>query len=594
MTFAGRIRITPDLVQQVRHSVDIVDIASDMTSLKRQGRKYTGLCPFHKEKSPSFQVDPQLGLYHCFGCGAGGDAIDLYMRHSGDDFPVAIENLARRYGIPLPAPDEVARGGAPDASAAFEEAQLFFQRQLEKNDLPRQYLDQRQISPELRKRYGLGYAPEGWTSLLDALKPRLGTEVLLAAGLVGKSEQGGRLYDRFRHRLMFPIFSPSGRIVGFGGRTLGDDRAKYVNSAETAFFKKGELLYGLHQAKRGIREFGRAVLVEGYFDVLAIAACGIEGAVAGMGTAFTPEQARELARYADEVVMAYDGDDAGRTAAERTWPILLGAGLSVRLARFPDGEDPDSLRVGQGKEAVAKVIAEAVDAIWFDIERKIPPQAVREPRLQSQGVKAVLELLRPLRDRIVRDAYARRAAQRLGVDESVLLRRDGAVQHEAANQKRTIVRIEEEKAVLLLFDENEVLPSPEQMPPSEIFEDEICRNTYAAFCALYRSGRRAPDRRAVVDELVERQISIDRAARILLQEPVPAEGAPALQATLATLHTRWVKRRQTELQNEIADASQRNDQTRLVELLEEKKKLTRHLHPGFTGTYTGDPSRELA
>jgi len=593
MTFAGRIRITPDLVQQVRHSIDIVDIAGDMTSLKKQGRKYTGLCPFHKEKSPSFQVDPALGLYHCFGCGAGGDAIDLYMRHSGDDFPVAIENLARRYGIPLPAPEEIGRPAGPDPAAAFEEAQAFFQRQLDRTELPRRYLDDRQISPELRKRYGLGYAPDGWSTLLDALQPRLGVDVLLAAGLVGRSEQG-RLYDRFRHRLMFPIFSPNGRIVGFGGRTLGEDRAKYVNSAETAFFKKGELLYGLHQAKRGIREHGRAILAEGYFDVLAITASGIEGAVAGMGTAFTAEQARELSRYADEVVMAYDGDDAGRTAAERTLPILIAAGLAVRIAIFPPGEDPDSLRLSQGKEAVAKAIAESVDAIWFDIEKKVPPGVAREPRQQSLGVKAVLELLRPLRDRVARDAYARRAAQRLGVDESVLLRRDGAIPLEANQQKRTIVRIEEEKAVLLLFEENETLAPPDRMPPSEIFEDEICRNTYAAFCALYRSGRRAPSRRDVVDELVERGISIDRAARILLQEPVPAEGAPALQATLATLHTRWVKRRQAELQNEISDASQRNDQTRLVELLEEKKKLTRHLHPGFTGTYTGDPSGELA
>jgi DNA primase len=379
MTFPGRIRITPDLVQQVRHAIDIVDIAGAMTSLKRQGRKYTGLCPFHKEKSPSFQVDPQLALYHCFGCGAGGDAIDLYMRHSGDDFPAAIESLARRYGIPLPAPEEDSRGPeGPDPSAAFEEAQAFFQRQLDRSDFPRQYLDGRQISPELRKRYGLGYAPDGWTGLLDALRPRLGADLLLAVGLVGRAEESGRLYDRFRHRLMFPIFSPAGRIVGFGGRTLGDDRAKYVNTAETAFFKKGELLYGLHQAKRGIREAGRAVLVEGYFDVLAVAASGIEGAVAGMGTAFTADQARQIARYADEVVMAYDGDDAGRTAAERSLPILLGAGLTVRMAMFPNGEDPDSLRIKDGKEAVGRALAGAVDAIWFDIEKKIPPNTARE------------------------------------------------------------------------------------------------------------------------------------------------------------------------------------------------------------------------
>ncbi|MEM8994916.1 MAG: DNA primase, partial [Acidobacteriota bacterium] len=321
-------RITPEVVQQVRDAIDIIDVAAQLTTLKKQGRKYVALCPFHKEKTPSFQIDPDLGLYHCFGCGAGGDAIKLHMETSGDDFRTAIEALAQRYAIPLPADDGGSRRPSLDLTGALEAALLFFSRQLSRVDMPRKYLDERQISPDLRQSFGLGYAPDGWHHLLDALRSKVEMKLLVAAGLVGISERTERPYDRFRHRLMFPIHSTSGRLVGFGGRTLGDDRAKYVNTSETEAFKKGSLLYGLHQAKRAIRDRGRAILVEGYFDVLAMAASGLPEAVAGMGTALTPEQAQLVSRFTDRVVLAYDGDDAGRAAADKALPILLAAGLA--------------------------------------------------------------------------------------------------------------------------------------------------------------------------------------------------------------------------------------------------------------------------
>ncbi len=393
-----------------------------MTSLKRQGRKYTGLCPFHKEKSPSFQVDPQLALYHCFGCGAGGDAIDLYMRHSGDDFPQAIENLARRYGIPLPAPEEAPRGDAgPDAAAAFEEAQAFFQRQLERTDFPRQYLDGRQISPELRKRYGLGYAPDGWTALLDTLRPRLGVEVLLAAGLVGRAERGPDLRPLPPSPDVPDLLAvrPHRRFR----RPHPGRRPRQIRQQRRDRFLQ-ERRAALRPAPGQAQESANSAAP--YWSKV-ISTCWRSPPAASKARwpawapRFTADQARQLARYADEVVMAYDGDDAGRTAAERTLPILLGAGLTVRMALFPDGEDPDSVRVGpgQGGGGPGDRRRGRRHLVRYREER-IPPGVVREPRLQSQGVKAVLELLRPLRDRIVRDAYARRAAQRLGVDESVL------------------------------------------------------------------------------------------------------------------------------------------------------------------------------
>src|SRR6185295_3252139 len=301
----------------------------------------------------------------------------------------------------------------------------YFSDQLRQSSFARDYLERRRISKELIEKFGLGYAPDGYRNLLPALHPRIPQADLEAAGLVARSEQRGDLYDRFRHRLMFPIHNQSGRLVGFGGRTLGDDKAKYVNTNETDRFHKGFLLYGLHLAKREIRESGRAVLCEGYFDVIGAVACGIEGAVAGMGTALTPEQAKLLSRYAEEVVVAYDGAEAGENAFRRALPLLLGDGLGVRRARFPGRHDPDSLRLEEGEEAVRSAVERAEDAVVAELERAIPAGAARDPRLQAKAAAAVAELLRPIPDSILRFSYSRLAADRLGIPAEMLARRVG-------------------------------------------------------------------------------------------------------------------------------------------------------------------------
>src|SRR5215203_2088663 len=508
----GNVNITPQLVQAVRDAVDIVAVASDHTRLRKAGRRYQGLCPIHKEKTPSFSVDPVQGLFYCFGCGAGGDAIKLHMQTTGDDFPAAIEALAMRYGIPLPSRTEARfAGGRPerDIEGALQAASGFFADQLRKSSFAREYLEKtRRIPPELVERFWLGYAPDGFRNLLQALHPKISHSDLEAAGLVGRSEQRGDLYDRFRHRLMFPIHNAAGRLVGFGGRALGDDKAKYINTAETDRFHKGTLLYGLHLAKREIRESGRAVLCEGYFDVIGTAACGLEGAVAGMGTALTPEQAKLLSRYAEEVVVAYDADNAGENAFRRALPLLLGDGLGVRRARFPGTHDPDSLRVEEGEEAVRAAVEGSEDAVTAELER-LTAGATREPQLQAKAATAVTELLRPIPDPILRFSYARIAADRLRVPVEMLARRFGSSTEEKRPERPAStnagvagttdgppsqVRSTEERVLqdLLKAEEGSQIPPLGELPPPEVFRDMECRNIYEAFCALYAEAGLPP------------------------------------------------------------------------------------------------------
>jgi DNA primase len=592
----GNVNLTPQLVQAVRDAVDIVSIASDHTRLRKAGRRYSGLCPIHKEKTPSFSVDPSAGLFYCFGCGAGGDAIKLHMLTTGDDFPAAIEALAMRYGIPLPSRSEARfAGGKPeqDLEGALQAAAAFFTDQLKKSAFAREYLERRRIPPELIERFGLGYAPEGFQNLTRALHPRIPQADLEAAGLIAKSEQRGDWYDRFRHRLMFPIHNGSGRLVGFGGRTLGDDKAKYVNTNETDRFHKGLLLYGLHLAKREIRETSRAVLVEGYFDVIGTVACGLEGAVAGMGTALTPEQARLLSRYAEEVVVAYDGDSAGENAFRRALPLLLADGLGVRRARFPGSHDPDSLRLEQGEEAVRAAIGAAEDAVVAELDRAIPAGTSREPQLQARAAAAVGELLRPIPDAVLRYSYARIAADRLGIPVEMLSRRMGgggarpeparpASPATAADGGPRLVRSLEEQVIDQLLQRQEdspPIPSRDQLPPPAVFLDTECRNIYEAFCALYAEAGSPPDVHGVQARLGEGQGIVARFAKIMVEGSF-ASGRIGLLESLDKLVDRWRRQRIKELHGEINEAQRRGDHALRDRLADEKTRLSRSLHRG--------------
>lgn len=591
----SNLHLTPQLVQAVRDAVDIVAIANEHTRLKQQGKRWGGLCPLHKEKTPSFSVDPDQGLYYCFGCGQGGDAIKLHMQLTGDEFPEAIEALAMRYGIPLPTRGERrSERQAPDTRAVLEAAAEHFRRMLEREPTGREYLRQRKIAPALIEGYQLGYAPEQWRSLHAALHPRFSEEELERAGLIARPGGGKRPYDRFRNRLIFPIHNPAGRLVGFGGRTLGDDKAKYINSSESDRFHKGLLLYGLHQAKRSIRDGGVALLVEGYFDVIGAAACGIDYAVAGMGTALTADQARLLARYAEEVVVGYDGDRAGEQAYRRALPLLLAHGLEVRRARFGEGEDPDSLRLSAGEDAVVRAVDEAEDAVMLEFDRLIPHGSMT-PREQSKAASGIGELLQSIPDSIVRFGYSRLAADRLGVPSEMLFRRvagdrgtpsrsaagsTAAIERPAAPAPRRETRSLEEQVLSLLLTGAEPIPPAGSLPNPQAFRDPLCRNIYRAFVALYGDAEvRSPPSAQSLLSTLGAEDAVDRLAQILLEKSADP-GITGLTGLLGSLEKRWLSQENERLKAEIDDAQRRGDTVRLERLLQEKTSLSRSLHQG--------------
>jgi DNA primase len=362
--------IPQSFINDLLTRVDIVDVIDTRLTLKKAGKNYQALCPFHNEKSPSFSVSPEKQFYHCFGCGASGTALTFLLEFDRLDFVEAVETLARVAGVEVP---REAGGGRPQNDhgnlyAVLEQAQRFFRGALKEAPEGVAYLKRRGLSGEVARDFGIGYAPEAWDALRKALKD-VPEEQLLEAGLLIRNDNG-KVYDRFRGRVMFPIKDTRGRIIGFGGRILeaGDHGPKYLNSPETPVFHKGRELYGLYEARRALRRLDRLVVVEGYMDVVALAQAGIANAVATLGTSATPDHFRKLYRHTEEVVCCFDGDNAGRQAAWRALESALpelGEGRQLKFMFLPDGEDPDSLVRAKGQAEFLRLSAHAEPAIEY-------------------------------------------------------------------------------------------------------------------------------------------------------------------------------------------------------------------------------------
>ncbi len=358
-------RVIPDSFKRdLLNRVDIVDLIQRHLPLKKAGANYSACCPFHNEKSPSFTVSPSKQFYHCFGCGAHGDAIGFLMEYSGLGYIEAIKELAAGAGMTMP--DFEPRFGkkkeedGPDLYDIMQRASQYYREQLKASPHAIEYLKRRGLSGQIAARFGIGYAPEGWQNLQAAF-PKYDDKCLKDAGLVIENDAGKR-YDRFRDRIMFPIVNQRGFVIGFGGRVIGAGEPKYLNSPETPLFEKGRELYGLPQARQAIRDAGRVLVVEGYMDVVALAHHGVEYAVATLGTATTPVHVHKLLRQADEIVFSFDGDAAGRKAAWHALEVSLPATLDQKAIRFlflPEGEDPDSYVRAEGKQAFEDLVGRA-------------------------------------------------------------------------------------------------------------------------------------------------------------------------------------------------------------------------------------------
>jgi len=348
--------IPESFIQELLNRVDIVDVVDKSVPLKKAGANYSACCPFHNEKSPSFTVSPTKQFYHCFGCGAHGTAIGFLMEYQGVSFVEAVQDLAKNVGLVVPQEtrdaDRPAQKIVVGLQETLQQAANFYKAELKKSPRAIDYLKSRGLSGQVAAKFQIGYAPAGWQNL-QSVFPHYESEALTTAGLVVENDQGRR-YDRFRDRIMFPIHDQKGQVIGFGGRVINpEDTPKYYNSPETPLFQKGHELYGLFIARRAIRDAGRALVVEGYMDVVALAQYGIEYAVAALGTATTPYHIAKLMRQADEIVFCFDGDNAGRTAAWRAAMNALPAltdGLKLTFLFLPQSHDPDSYVREFGKE----------------------------------------------------------------------------------------------------------------------------------------------------------------------------------------------------------------------------------------------------
>jgi DNA primase len=473
--------VSKRVLDDIRFRCDIVDLIGSYLTLSRAGGAFKALCPFHKEKTPSFSVNPQRQIFHCFGCGAGGDVFGFVMQHEGVPFTTAVQMLADRAGIKLELEDD---GGGPGGDKQMlyrvhEGVSQFFQRCLQQTKAAegaRRYLESRALPPEAIRDFQIGYAPDRWDSLLQwGAKHEVAAEQLEQAGLVlrsTKADTPNAFYDRFRNRLMFPIRDEQARVIGFSGRALEADAktAKYVNSPETPLFKKSRILYALDRARRKIVDAGEAIVCEGQIDVIRCHVAGFEHAVAAQGTAFTDDHARILKRYADSVILVFDPDTAGQDASIRAAGIFMKAGLAVRIATLPPKQDPDAFIRARGADAFRVLLEQAVSVVNFQIDVLSGRQNARSDVGAMRISKAVLQTVAQSPNAVLRAKLVQEAAGRLGLPASALL---DDLRFVAARENRTQARAEDgrEAAAAAAAASAEKTDAP---PPGE--EVELCEH----------------------------------------------------------------------------------------------------------------------
>jgi len=415
------------VIAEILRRTDIVELIGSYLPLKAAGRTHKALCPFHTEKTPSFIVNPERQIFHCFGCGEGGDAITFLMKHERLTFPEAARYLAERAGVSLPTPRSAGTSETDGRLALLEvhrQALEHFRENLRgpEGSAARDTLAGRGLTPALIDRFQLGYALARWDDLLRVLKKRGHPDRLLeASGLIVPRQNGSGHYDRFRHRLMIPIWDVSGKVVGFGGRALDPNDVKYLNSPETALYRKGTHLFGLNLAARAIRERGRALVVEGYFDAIMLHAHGFENAVAALGTALTTEQAGLLSRYARTVMLLFDPDAPGIGAARRNLEHLINVDLDWRTVLLPEGLDPDAYVRTHGTAAFAAALEGAKDLVEFFLDRRVSGLDLMDPVQRARAADVLVEVLATLDNPIRREGYIQRVAQRTGITDRSLL-----------------------------------------------------------------------------------------------------------------------------------------------------------------------------
>jgi len=495
--------IPQEIIEQVKDRTDILDVVSGYVTLSKAGQNFKGLCPFHSEKSPSFMVSPSRQIFHCFGCGTGGNAFTFVMKMEGTSFPETVRELARKAGIAVP---DAAQGARPSQDTGNREkletlnevAQAWFMHNLTQAEAGRDarlYLKERGMFEDTLEAFGFGYAPDSWDGLLKhLLKQGYTLPDLLAGGLITTKEGSGRnpkdasgYYDKFRARVMFPIRDLRKKVIGFGGRILGEGMPKYLNSPETPLFNKSRALYLLEKAREAAGKTDTLIIVEGYFDAIALHQAGITNVVATLGTALTPDHIRIIRRYVTKVVLLFDPDEAGVRAALRTLDLFVDSGLGVKVISLPSGDDPDTFIRNQGTEVFAQMQEKAPSLLDFAVEHSLQRagSTVIEDRIRS--VDEILRILQKTSNRLEKEECTKRVAERLGVNQQRLIERYPELRPREQRPARKDAPVsvlssgarfkgtQEERDLVHLLLQGQLLPAEVRRLEAETFSMPACR-----------------------------------------------------------------------------------------------------------------------
>lgn len=575
-----------DTKEQIKRSLSIVDVASLYVRLKPSGKNFKALCPFHSEKTPSFSVMPERNTFHCFGCHKSGDIFTMVQEMESLSFPEAMDFLIERFNLPVER--RKGEGGsqrpAMDALlAANNKALHHFRANLldeGEGETARRYLAERGITEATIETFKLGYAVNNWDSLLQHLKrEKVNLAKAETLGLLGKSKDG-RLYDRFRGRIVFPILSESGQVIAFGGRTLFDDPAKYLNSPESPLFHKSRHLYGFHQAREHIRETGRAILVEGYFDVIALHQFGIKNAVAALGTALSGDQVHLLNRFTDDILLFYDGDDAGIHAALRGVECILTHNVSPRVMDCGKGGDPDDFVRAHGPRGVEELVTLAEDGFRFLLNRSMEGMDPRRPEHKRNALEQVMRVVETITDPIVQEEYRRRTADAFQVDVRHLSdRRHATATAKAAESREPLLVSPSEREFLQsLLACPKILQEVRSLLRDELVGILASRNLLRRLMQRYNDSTHCFEALdGIWKELSDPEAALLQELQLSTNEPETdyAAHCSRIQGCFLSFQERLNKERIREINSRIRVAEREENPKEVLRLMQQKSQYLR-------------------
>ncbi len=569
-----------EIIEQVRQASSIIEIASQYTTLKRRGRKWVGLCPFHTEKTPSFTVDEEKQLYHCFGCGVGGDVFSLVMERESLTFPEALKSLAEKYRVPLPAQQRVRPEVLKLEEKLFKINELalgYFKKNLfntAEGKKALEYLKKRGLSDETLQTLKAGYAMNAWTALLDFFKSQdVPAPLLEKAGLVLPGSRAGEYRDRFRGRVIFPIFSLTGRVVAFGGRTVVEAEPKYLNSPETPLYSKGKLLYGLNFTKDAVREAGAAILVEGYTDFAALYQAGVRNVVASLGTALTAWQVGQTMRFAPRMIVSYDGDSAGRAAAARAVPLGFEKGLNVEVLVLPDDLDPDSFLKKHGRDRFAAMLKKTAPGLDFLIDSMVRGVRMSVPEEKGRVARAVVKEIDKVPDPVARSEYLQRASQKLGVGEDLLRGLVGAQPPAKGPETAGLFCPAEKRLLQILMGDRSLAPYVFAECGEEVFDGLRTEPVFRHILDSFKNDRdwSFPELQGKVPQAL-----LSELARALF-EKASAGSVEEAQECLKSLRKLHLQNRLKDIQRKITRTEKQGEKEELVDLLYQRQDITKQI-----------------